>query len=311
MKTLRPICSPRNSGRSRADRQESKARVDYFWSDSILYEPALPGIQLSDQEFVPVDREVLRRARRRALVDYMLGERSYSLYVSQPAIAEAVAALVGDRLGGTVLDPFCGTGSFLWAVIDRAERFDGPVEFVGFDVDQKVAEAAQAIGRQEPLLTDIEVANAYYADLPAAQVVVTAPPLGLRLQAPHALLDGSMTTDGEATAARPVSCAPLRPAAVRCSTLERDSRLKHALERYRQYLANEFRVAVVIGLPSGALPGTSIRSVLLVIDRARAGQTFIAQLGEDWEAQIGAEGPALLAAREHLDGGGTTIVGHA
>lgn len=287
-----------------------EARVDYFWPASILEESAHPGIRLSDEEFVPVNHEVLRRARRRALVEYMLGERSHGFYVSQPVIAEAVATLVGDRLGGTVLDPFCGTGSFLWAVADRAERIDVPVEFVGYDVDQKVAEAAEAIGRQEPLLTTIEHANAYEVALPRAQVVVTAPPLGLRLQTPHSLLDGSSTTDGEA-AAVDLCLRALELGGRAVFHLGTGFTFKQALERYRQYLADEFRVAVLIGLPAGAIPGTTMRSVLLVIDRAEPGESFLAQLGEDWEAQIGVGGAALLAAREHLDGNGPTIVGHA
>lgn len=295
--------------------QESRSRqasagVDYIWPDNVLYEPALPGIQLSDDEFVPVDHEVLRRARRRALVEYMLGERSGGFYVSQPVIAEAVATLVGDRVGGTVLDPFCGTGSFLWAVVDRAKQLDVPVEFVGYDVDQKVAEAAAAIGRQEPLLTTIEHANAYDVELPRARVVVTAPPLGLRLQAPHVLLNGNSTTDGEA-AAVDLCLRALEPGGRAVFHLGTGFTFKQALDRYRQYLADEVRVAVLVGLPSGAFPGTTMRSILLVIDRAEPGETFLAQLGEDWEAQIDVEGAALLAAREHLDGGGPTIVGHA
>ena len=290
--------------------RQASARVDYSWPDNVLYEPALSGIQLSDDEFVPVDHDVLRRARRRALVDYMLGERSHGFYVSRPVIAEAVAALAGERVGGTVLDPFCGTGSFLWAMVDRAERSEEPVEFVGYDVHQRVAEAAQAIGRQEPLLTTIENASAYEVALPRAQVVVTAPPLGLRMQTQHALLDGSTTTDGE-TAAVDLCLRALEPGGRAVFHLGTGFTFKQNLERYRQYLASQFRVAVLIGLPSGAIPGTTIRSVLLVIERAEPGETFIAQLGEDWDAQIGVEGAALLAAREHLDGGGPTIVGHA
>ena len=291
-------------------RPEAEMSVDYFWPDSLLYESALPGIQLSDDEFVPVDHAVLRRARRRALVDYMLGERSRGLYVSQPAIAEAVAALVGDQVGGIVLDPFCGTGSFLWAVVDRAERLDGPVELVGYDIDQTVVEAARAIGRLEPLLTTVDVASAYEIELPAAQVVVTAPPLGVRMQTPHALLDGRTTTDGEA-AAVDLCLRAIGPGGRAVFHLGAGFTFKQNLAHYRQYLASEFRVAALIGLPSGAIPGTGIRSVLLVIDRAEPGETFIAQLGEDWEAQLAVEGAARLAALKHLDGGGPTIVWHA
>ena len=77
---------------------------------------------------------------------------------------------------------------------------------------------------------------------------------------------------------------------------------KQTLESYRQYLAHEFRVAALIGLPSGALEGTNIRAVLLVVDRAEPGETFVAQLGEDWVAQLSDTGAAMTAALEHLDG---------
>lgn len=290
------------------DRQRFSDREDNVFPDEVLYETAVPGIQVSDDEFVPVDYDVLRRARRRAIIGHLVGGKSTGMYVSSPVIAEAVAALVGDHLGGTVVDPFCGTGSFLWALIDRALQYEGPAEFVGYEQNPMVAQAAEAIGRSERTLTTIEVADAYEADLPDAQVVVTAPPLGVRLQKPHQMLDGSATTDGEA-AAVDLSLRTLQPGGRAVFHLGVGFTFKTTLERYRQYLANEFRVAALIGLPSGAVPGTAIRSVLLVVDRAEPGETFVAQLGEDWEAQLGREGAAIEAARAHLDGGGPRILG--
>ncbi|GAA1393172.1 hypothetical protein GCM10009662_01080 [Catellatospora coxensis] len=57
---------------------------------------------------------------------------------------------------------------------------------------------------------------------------------------------------------------------------------KQTLESYRLYLASEYRVGALIGVPAGALAGTTFRAVLLVIDRAEPAETFVAQLGEDW-----------------------------
>ncbi|MCZ7424104.1 hypothetical protein O7607_30415 [Micromonospora sp. WMMA1949] len=42
--------------------------------------------------------------------------------------------------------------------------------------------------------------------------------------------------------------------------------------------------------------------MLLVIDRAEPGETFVAQLGDDWAAQLSETGAAMNAALEHLDG---------
>lgn len=73
-------------------------------------------------------------------------------------------------------------------------------------------------------------------------------------------------------------------------------------ERFRRYVADHFHVAAVIGCPPGAVPGSSIRSVLLVIDNAEPQETFVAQLGEDWETQLAPGGAAIRAALEHIDG---------
>jgi hypothetical protein len=47
----------------------------------------------------------------------------------------------------------------------------------------------------------------------------------------------------------------------------------------------------------------------MVVDRAEPGETFVAQFGEDWEAQLAPESTALEAALQHLDPGGSTILG--
>ncbi|WP_441958714.1 N-6 DNA methylase [Mycolicibacterium houstonense] len=291
-----------------SERRPFSERNDVVIPEQILYDTNLPGIQVSDDEFVPVDYEVLRRARRRAIIDYLVGGSSTGLYASNPVIAEAVATLVGDHLGGTVVDPFCGTGSFLWALMDRLVQSETIAEFRGYEQNPVIAGAAGAIGASERARTTIAAADAYDADLPEAQVVVTAPPLGVRLQKPHQMSDGSMTIDGEA-AAVDVSLRTLQSGGRAVFHLGAGFTFKAALERYRQYLASEFRVAALIGLPSGAVPGTGISSVLLVVDRADPGQTFVAQLGEDWETQLSREGAALEAARAHLDGDGPSTLG--
>lgn len=290
------------------ERRPFSERDDIVIPEEILYNSNLPGIQVSADEFVPVDHDVLRRARRRAIIDHLVDGSSTGFYASNPVIAEAAASLVGDHLGGTVVDPFCGTGSFLWALIDRLAQSETTAEFRGYEQNPVIAGAARAIGASERARTTIAVADAYDADLPDAHVVVTAPPLGVRLQKPHQMSDGSMTSDGEA-AAVDVSLRTLESGGRAVFHLSAGFTFKTALERYRQYLASEFRVAALIGLPSGAIPGTGINSVLLVVDHAEPGQTFVAQVGEDWETQLSRGGAAIEAARAHLDGDGPGTLG--
>jgi type I restriction-modification system DNA methylase subunit len=72
--------------------------------------------------------------------------------------------------------------------------------------------------------------------------------------------------------------------------------------QYRRFLASRFRIAAILGLPVGAVAGMGIRSVLVVIEDAPSTDTFVAQLGEDWESQLAPGGAALEAALLHIDG---------
>jgi predicted RNA methylase len=295
---LKSLWRDADLARSRGD------RADYFFpSVELLAETNVPGIQTADGGFIPVRHEVLWHARRRALLDFASRAGRGEALASSPLIARAVAHLAGPTIAGTVLDPFCGTGSFLWAAMDRAVEFDAPVEFVGVELNQRLAELARTIGQTAPLLTTIETGDAFEKRLPMAEVVLAAPPLGMRMRMrePRLLLDGSTTTD-LTVAAVDLALRQLRPGGRAVLHIAAGFTFQNAAERYRQYLASEFRVAALIGLPGGAVPGTGARSVLTVIERGAPGETFVAQLGEDWEAQLAPGGAVLSAALTQVDG---------
>lgn len=274
-------------------------RVDYLPPADLLAEKNVPGIETTDG-FVPVRHDVLSRARRRALIEFTSSTRNGEALASSPAIALAMSALAGPVVAGTVLDPFCGTGSFLWAVMDRALH-DASVEFVGVEVNDRMADLAGTIGRTAPLPTTIVTGDAFEVELPTADVVLTAPPLGMRTREPQVLLDGSTTTD-MAVAAVDLALQQLRPGGRAVLHVAAGFTFQRAAEQYRQYLAEEHHVAALIGLPGGAVPGTGVRSVLIVIERGEPGETFVAQLGEDWETQLATNGAAMTAVLAHIDG---------
>lgn len=284
-----------------ADKERARGvRVDYFFpSADLLTETNVPGIQTADG-FIPVRHEVLWQARRRALVEFASHGGKGEALASSPLIARAIADLAGRVIAGTVLDPFCGTGSFLWAAMDRTLLHEEPVEFVGVELNTGLADLARTIGQTAPMLTTIATGDAFEVELPMADVVLAAPPLGMRMREPRVLLDGSTTTD-MAVAAVDLALRQLRPGGRAVVHVAAGFTFQSAAERFRQYLASEHRVAALIGLPSGAVPGTGVRSVLIVIERAEPGETFVAQLGEDWETQLAPGGAALSAALAHID----------
>jgi type I restriction-modification system DNA methylase subunit len=270
---------------------------------------------------VPASREVLWAAHREALVEFARDRKSPQ-FVSDPSIARAVALLAGAKLDHDVLDPFCGTGSFLWAAIERAQELQLSLDSVlGIEVEDEMFDLARSIAEVAPVPTDIVHGDAFEASrrtqldaplhdnestvpplvLPVSTVVVAAPPLGTRLLEPQELLDGSHSNDQELVA---IDLA-LRVLAHRGRAVLHVSNsftFNTRAERYRRYLAENYRIAAVIGLPAGAVAGTQVRSVLLVIDKADPGATFIAQLGEDWRSQLALGGAAMSEALRHVDG---------
>lgn len=272
-----------------------------FPSVDVLVETALPGIETPRGGFVPVRPDVLWKARRRALAEYAARSRYGGQQASDPVIAEAVSLLLGSKVEGTVLDPFCGTGSFLWSVMDRADELGTQTAFIGRDIDVNLAGLAAEIARTGPMLAFVEPGDAFRIELPLAEAIVTAPPFGGRLPERWSLLSGGSTPDLE-VAVVDLCLRHLAPGGRAVFQLPAAFTFRHSSASYRDFLARHFRVGALIGLPSGSTPGTNIRTVLLVIDHAEPGETFVAQLGEDWQTQLKADGAVMLAALEHLSG---------
>jgi SAM-dependent methyltransferase len=274
--------------------------VDYFLGSEAHLD--LGGLRTATGARLPVKKDVLWQAGRRSIVDFERRGKEAGIYTSPKAIAQAVAQLAGSRLTWDLLDPFCGAGSFLWEAIDYAEEHrTGLNTVLGYDINQRTAEVARSIGSAAPVPVDIVAADALAADLPLSTCVVSAPPFGLRVQEHHELLDGLITRDGDLVVLdRIVRLLGSGGRAV--LHLPVGITFRATGEQYRRFLASQFRIAAILGLPSGAVAGTGIRSVLMVIEDAPSTDTFVAQLGEDWESQLAPGGAALEATLAHIDG---------
>lgn len=250
---------------------------------------------------IPVDQDVLWRAGRRALHNFTLRDRSSALHLSHPALARAVAELAGDRLMGSVVDPFCGAGEFLWAAADRAESLGRHVGLHGMDVSDQMVAIASSFAAVAPYRAAIHRGDAYVEPMPEANLVLTAPPVGLRVAEPVSLLDGSKTRDGE-LAAIDVTLRSLQPGGRAVIQVSPSAAARPDGEGYRRFLADRYRIGALIGCPTGSIPGAAVGAVLMVFDKKDPTDTFVAQLSEDWESQLSADGAAMSAAMAHLDG---------
>ncbi|MFE5879601.1 N-6 DNA methylase [Streptomyces hydrogenans] len=278
--------------------RDSGLGIGSFPSGALLAETTKPGIEMPDGGFLPVRPDVLWRAKRAALIEF--ASRGSSEFSSHPVVASAVAALAEARLAGTVLDPFCGTGSFLWAVLDHAADQEAQARFVGYEINAQLADLAASIGRGAPMTVTIDKTDSFRANFVMADIIITAPPVRVRLDDRHELLDGSTTNDSDVVALDK-GLRALKPGGRAVFHLASWFTSADRYASYRTFLANEFHVAALIGLPRGAMSGTGVRSVLVVIDKAEPADTFVAQLGEDWETQLEPEGAALSAALDFIN----------
>jgi hypothetical protein len=183
---------------------------------------------------------------------------------------------------GIVFDPFCGAGSTLRAIAEAS----GSVALTGSDVNSGAVHLARILNRLSGVEMQLRVADSLRSPQPSAEFIVSDPPLGLRLQLPVTLSDGTTTKDGDCAVLDAClrSLVPLGRAVIVTAPgiLSRGG----DAQRLRQSIAASFRLVAVIRLPSGVLGTTSIAPALLVVERREPSDTLFAVLEEDWLEQL-------------------------
>lgn len=232
-------------------------------------------------------------------------QRTFAEFTTEPALVTSMALLLGPRIQGVVFDPFAGIGSSLWAAAERAVAGELQVELRGSEINQETAQLARGLAGISPYEIAIESADSFTAAIQGiADFVVTDPPAGLRLAEPYRIESVGDTRDGD-IASIDVAVRALKPGGRAVIHLPLGWTFRSGtVARYRDHLLDTAQVTALIGLPSGTFANTMLPSTLLVVDRKPGiGETFVAQLGEDWSAQLGQGGPALAAFGEHADRG--------
>lgn len=232
-------------------------------------------------------------------------QRAVAEFTTEPALVTSMALLLGPRIHGLVFDPFAGIGSSLWAAAERAAAGEQQAELRGTEINQETAQLARGLAGISPYEITIESADSFTATVQGiADFVVTEPPAGLRLAEPYRIETFGDTRDAD-IASIDLAVKALKPGGRAVIHLPLSWTFKSGTTaRYRDHLLDSTQVTALIGLPAGAYANTMLPSALLVVDRKPGiGETFVAQLGEDWAAQLGPGGSALAAFEEHADRG--------
>jgi N-6 DNA Methylase len=231
-------------------------------------------------------------------------QRAFAEFTTEPALVTSMALLLGPWIQGVVFDPFAGIGSSLWAVAERAAAAgERQVELRGTEINQETAQLARGLAGISPYEIAIESADSFTAAVQGlADFVITEPPAGLKLAEPYRIESVGDTRDGD-VASIDLAVRALKPGGRAVIHLPLGWTFRSGtVARYRDHLLDTAQVTALIGLPSGAYANTMLPSALLVVDRKPGtGETFVAQLGEDWAAQLGPGGSAFAAFEEHTD----------
>jgi len=261
------------------------------------------GVEIAPGEFAHVSPHTMFQASRSLVATATERDRRSSIYALNPVLVRAMAALAGRKLTGTVVDPFAGVGSLLWAVADEAAARGAQIRLHGRERTESILDVAEAVALSSPVPVTFEMGGDLFEPPTSADVIVCLPPFGIRPQSnegPPALLNGERAKDGDIAIVDAI-LRSLNPGGRAVLLVPSSFTFRTAGEGYRHFLAENFRVAALIGIEAALQPHTSISTVLMVIDDASPGETFVAQLAGDWETQLAPGGAALEAAMAHIE----------
>lgn len=281
-----------NSDRSRDVRRLDLGLELSLLAQSLIESAGGPAAVLGFPPQVQIDRAALWEAIREVVAGNLWAGRGAGEYGMPPSLAPAMINLLQPR-SGLLLDPFCGAGTLLWAARDFATQRGVSLTCAGIDVNSTVAGLARSLAALSGGDARIETEDALRSLPRAVNYVVSEPPMGLRLSVPVGTAIGP-TVDGDvASIEKCLEC--LLPGGRAVLHLGRRwlAQGRQAAD-LRHWISDSFFVRALIGLPSGLFAGTGIPTCLAVVDATPTTQeTLVADLADDWEAQLSLGGAFL------------------
>lgn len=199
----------------------------------------------------------------------------------------------------SIFDPFFGLGLSTYAAVDSLRAFGSVPDVFGFEISPTILERAQKLGRTVKDLgsTDLRLDSSVGQEWPASDLLLSEPPVGLKL--PNPMWLGGVTVRDLETytvlrAALEIGETKTRKSAVILtgrSWLSRDRD-----QALRDKLIELGTVKAILGLP-GIKSNTSIPLAVIVMTPGNS-QSLVGELLEDWREQLAGE---VGGVRELLD----------
>ena len=190
----------------------------------------------------------------------------------------------------SIFDPFFGLGLSSYAAADSLRGDGGIRNITGIEINPSIYEKAKKLGKTVKGLrsVDLRLGSSIGQEWPVSDLLLTEPPLGLRLPAPMSL--GGVTVRDFETytvlrAALEICEAESWKAAVILTSRSWLSRDRD--QALRDKLLEIGAVKAILGLP-GIKSNTSIPLAAIVITRGNS-KAIVGELLEDWREQLTGE----------------------
>ena len=257
------------------------------------------AIALSGNATMPLDRQTFVKALQQILMQ-MSGKDAQ--FGTPTEVVDFLFNLVGSLPKvKTFYDPFAGSGSTAReAWIRFGLTSDEQIQITGRAINNSVVELADVLNSASKSHVTMELGNSFMLPSILADLVVTIPPLGMRLNEPIETPFGS-TKNGD-IAAIALAVSSLKPNGVAAMISPPGWTWSKEGQALRDWLSQNYHVIALLGLPPVLNKVTAISPVALVVRNSAPGNTVVGTLKEDWLIQSSDDQELKRAVNELLRG---------
>jgi hypothetical protein len=257
------------------------------------------AIALSGNASMPLDRQAFVKALQQILIQVSGKDTQFS---TPPEVVEFLFNLVGNLPGvKSFYDPFAGSGSNTREAWIRFGLIsEEKIQITGREINSSIVELADVLNSASKSHVTIELGNSFMLPSILADLVVTVPPLGIRLNDPIETPFGS-TKNGD-IAAIALALSSLKPNGVAAMISPPGWTWSKEGQALRDWLSQNYHVIALLGLPPVLNKVTAISPVALVVRNSVPGETVVGTLKEDWLTQSSEDQELKRAVDELLKG---------
>jgi 16S rRNA G966 N2-methylase RsmD len=257
------------------------------------------AIALTNSASMHYDRKAFVKALQQILVQVSGRD---AVYVTPPDVIEFLFNLVGRVTKiNAFYDPFAGSGSTVReAWIRYGLHSKDKVEIFGREINNSVVELANLLNSTSKSPVMMELGDSYRSPKLMADLVITAPPLGVRLSEPVETPFG-VTKNGD-IAAIALAVTSLNPNGVAAIITPPGWTWSKEGQGLRDWLSQNCHVVALLGLPPVLNNVTSVSPVVLVVQNSSPGETVVGSLKEDWLIQSSDDQELISAVNKLMRG---------